>query len=134
MARPAYSAGQGLRPQSIVLILLSGALQAFTNAQIYANVLLPQSGTVVGVNFNVGAKGGTHSTSTIAVKIGASTVATLNVASAVAGTPQQVEGSSLANTSFAKDAALTLVAAQSGGTSPTASDITVQIDYVPTGD
>lgn len=135
MARPAYSAGQGLRPQSIVVPLLAGAaLTAFANAKTYANILLPQSGKIIGINFNVGAKGGTHSTSTVAVKVGANTVATLNVASAVAGTPSQVEGSSLANTDFAKDAALTLVSAESGGTSPTWQDVTIQIDYVPTGD
>lgn len=135
MSRPGYSAGQGLRPQSIVVSALVGAaLTAFANAKTYANVLMPQSGKIIGINFNVGSKGGTFSTGTVAVKIGALTVATLNVASAVAGTPVQVEGSSLANVDFSKDAVLTLVSAESGGTSPTWSDVTFQVDYIPVGD
>lgn len=135
MSRPGYSAGQGLRPQSIVIPMLAGAaLTAFANAKTYANILLPQSGKIIGINFNVGGKGGTFSTGTIAVKIGALTVATLNAASAVAGTPVQVEGSSLSNTDFAKDAVLTLLSAESGGTSPTWQDVTIQVDYIPTGD
>ena len=135
MSRPGYSAGQGLRPQSIVIPMLAGAaLTAFVNAKTYANILHPQSGKIIGINFNVGGKGGTFSTGTIAVKIGALTVATLNAASAVAGTPVQVEGSSLSNTDFAKDAVLTLLSAESGGASPTWQDVTIQVDYIPTGD
>ena len=135
MSRPGYSAGQGLRPQSIVIPILAGAaLTAFANGKTYANILIPQSGKIIGVNFNVGGKGGTFSTGTVAVKNGANTVCTLNAASAVAGTPTQVEGSSLSNTDLVKDGTLTLVSAESGGTSPTWQDVTIQIDYIPTGD
>lgn len=135
MSRPGYSAGQGLRPQSIVVSALAGAaLTAFANGKTYANILMPQSGKIIGINFNVGGKGGTFSTGTVTVKNAGNNVAVLNAASAVAGTPVQVEGSSLSNTDVAKDAALTLVSAESGGTSPTWQDVTIQIDYIPTGD
>jgi hypothetical protein len=135
MSRPGYSAGQGLRPQSIVIPILAGAaLTAFANAKTYANVLAVQSGKVIGVHFNIGGKGGTFSTGTVAVKNGSNTICTLNAASAVAGTPSEVEGSSLSNTDFSKDSVFTLVSAESGGTSPTWQDVTIQIDYIPTGD
>lgn len=135
MSRPGYSAGQGLRPKSIVIPMLAGAaLTAFANAKTYANVLAVESGIVVGIHFNVGGKGGTFSVGTVAVKNGSNTIATLNAASAVAGTPVEVEGTSLANTSFSKDSIFTLLSAESGGTSPTWQDVTIQIDYIPTGD
>lgn len=139
MARPAVSIGNPIRPQSIILSLLGGAaLTAFPPVN-GAKFLMPQTGEIIGVTVNVGSKGGTHSVSTLDLQTnaGATMLASLlDIAALTAGTPVSKEGAALAAAaaSVAKDTVMKLVWNQSGGTSPTWTDVTVQIDYIPLGD
>jgi hypothetical protein len=137
MSRPAYSAGIGLRPQSIIITTHQlAALAAFAAGAI--KFTMPQSGTIIGITMNVAEKGGTHGTSTVDVKAGDDSVlgSVIDVAGATAGTPVLVEGDDLADAAvdIAKDTEMSVVLAVSGGSSPTARGLTVQIDYIPTGD
>lgn len=141
MARPGYALGMP-RPLSIVVALAhSGPLVAF--AAHTAKVRLPQRGKIIGITLNIGAKGGTHSTSTVDVLkattggSGTSLLAALfDAAALTAGTPVDKEGTALAAAAdeVAKDQEIRVTLAESGGTSPTYSDATLQIDYVPLGD
>jgi hypothetical protein len=137
MARPAYSAGISLRPQTIVITTHQlAALAAYAAGTI--KFTMPQSGTIIGVTANVAEKGGTHGTSTADVKAGDDSVlgAAIDIAGATAGTPVKVEGDGLAAAAqnVAKDTEMSVVLAVSGGSSPTARGLTVQIDYLPIGD
>jgi hypothetical protein len=133
MARPGYSLGISSGVKSLLLTLAHiGPLVAFSAMTL--KVRMPESGVIVGVTFNVAAKGGTHSNSALAVQNAGNVVATIDVDAAVAGTPSDVEGSSLANTTIVKDAVLSFVTTESGGTSPTWQGATVQVDYVRSGD
>lgn len=132
MAVPSFSNAIGARIKSVVFALAhSGPLVAF--AAHTRKYVMPESGIIVGVSTNVGAKGGTHSTSTATVKNGSSTVVAVDVAAAVAATPVDSSGS-VANTTIAKGAELSVVLAESGGSSPTYSDTDLVVHYVPTGD
>lgn len=137
MARPAYSIGNPNRPQSVILTLVGGVALTAWGAHT-AKFRMPQTAQIIGITANVGAKGGTHSVSTIDVKVGATSVlaSLLDVAAATAGTPFDKEGAALAAgaASVAKDSVISVVTAESGGTSPTVQDVTVQIDYIPLGD
>lgn len=137
MSRPGLSIGNPIRTQTILLSALCGsALAAFTAATW--KFLMPQAGQVVGVTLNVNQRGGTHATSTIDVKAGANSLlaAVFDVAALTPATPVNKEGASLSASalSVAKDAAMSVVVAVAGGSSPTWADVTVQIDYIPTGD
>lgn len=138
MARPAFSIGSQIRPQTLIVSLLNGAaLAAFppVNSQ---KIRMPQKGQITGITLNVGSRGGTHVTSTIDVKAGATSLlaALFDVAALTPGTQVDKEGAALAAAaaSVAKDAVLSLVYNQASGTSPTWTDVTVQIDYIPLGD
>lgn len=141
MARPGYStAVKGGATVKTITFTISqlGALVAYAAGSL--KFRMPETGKVVGVSLNVAAGGGTHSTSTIDV-LKASTsllVAAFDVTAAVAaaGTIVDKEGSALAAAadSVAKDAVISITAAESGGTSPTTRGLTIQIDYVPLGD
>lgn len=140
MARPAFSmgvkAGGGGQVKSLVLTLAGMTLEAFASRTF--KLRMPEQGKVVGVTMNVAAKGGTHSTSTIDVQEGSTSLlaSTFDVAGATAGTPVDKEGSGVAAAAdpVAKDAEIRIVCTESGGTSPTVAGLTVQIDYVPLGD
>jgi hypothetical protein len=132
----ATKAGGGGQVKSLVVTLYGAVLAAYTAGS--AKLTMPERGKIVGITMNVGGKGGTHSTSTLDVLEGATSLlaALIDVAAATAGTPVQVEGSGLAAAAdvVAKDAELVFTMAESGGSSPTAKLLTVQVDYVPLGD
>lgn len=137
MSRPGYSTGIKGAGIKTLLIPFLHAGPLVTWAAHTLKFRAPESGIVVGVTVNVEAKGGTHSVSTLDVKQGSTSLlaAAFDIFAAVAGTPIDKEGATLATTpTFAKDATLSIVTTESGGTSPTAQGVTVQIDYVPTGD
>jgi hypothetical protein len=136
MARPGYSLGI-TRPQSIIISLASmGPLVAF--AAHTKKIQLPQRGKIIGIGLNVGARGGTHSTSTVDVLANGVSLlsAVFDVAALTPGTPVQKEIANLVAgaASVAKDAVISVVLAESGGSSPTYSDADLQIDYQPLGE
>ena len=135
MARPKFAVGTpGVRS---LIITLAGVVAAAYEALTY-KVIMPASGKVVGVTYNAGAKGGTFSTAALDVQDDGVSIlgTTIDVAAAVAGTPVSKEGTALAAgaATVAKDSVLSIVQTVSGGSSPTHSGATLQIDYVPTGD
>lgn len=136
MSRPGYSLPMP-RPQSLVVTVMGAVALAAFAAHTF-KLRMPQRGKVIGVTLNVGARGGTHSTSTLDVLAGATSLlaAVFDVAALTPGTPVDKEGSALSSAAddVAKDAAISIVTAESGGTSPTWNAATVQIDYVPLGD
>jgi hypothetical protein len=137
MARPGFSAGIGMRPQSLIITLApAGPLIAF--AAHTGKIRMPQKGQILGMTLNVGARGGTHVTSAIDVQKDGVTmlVATFDVDALTPGTPVDKEGSALAANaaSVAKDAVISYVLTEAGGTAPTFGDCTLQIDYIPLGD
>ena len=140
MARPGYSLGAkggGGQVKSLTVSLAGLVAATFANGIIF-KLRMPETGQIIGVTLNVAARGGTHVTSTVDVgNAGTSLLAALfNVATLTPGTPVDKEGSALAAgaASVAKDAELRITTAESGGTSPTVTGVTVQIDYVPLGD
>jgi hypothetical protein len=138
MARPGYSAGlkAGGNVHTIVVPITGNALEAFAAGT--HKLTMPQTGKIVGISYNAGRKGGTHSVSTIDVLKGATSLlaALIDVAATAAGTQVLKEGAALAAAAatVAKDAVLSITLAESGGTSPTLGMALVQIDYVPLGD
>lgn len=137
MARPAYSLGIGVGGRAKTLnycLLMGAALTAFITAITFIKQRIPQSGTIIGMTLNVGVKGGTFSVGTLTVANNGVTVAVFDVAAAVAGTPIDKEGANLAATNLVKDNLISVVSAESGGTSPTWSNVLLSIDYIPTGD
>ncbi|MCL4764526.1 MAG: hypothetical protein KJ018_22560 [Burkholderiales bacterium] len=138
MARPAYSLAQP-RPASLVVTALAGAaLTAFADKTAFVQMVMPQKGKIIGITLNVNQKGGTHVTSTLDVLAGATSLlgAAFDVEALTAGTPVSKEGSDLSSAaaSVAKDTLLKVTTVETGGTSPTWADVTLQIDYVPLGD
>jgi len=137
MARPAFSLAVG-RVNTIGPITLAamGPLVAF--AAHTAKVRMPETGKIIGMTLNVGVKGGTHVDSSVDVlDDGVSLLAAVfDVDALTAGTPVDKEGTALAGgaASVAKDSVLSIVLAEAGGTAPTYSDATLQIDYVSLGD
>jgi hypothetical protein len=133
-------AGGGGQVKTIGPLMLSslGALSAFAAGSV--KFTMPETGKIVGLTLNVAAGGGTHSTSTIDVLEGATSLlaAVFDVAAAVAaaGTPVLKEGSAIAAAAdvVLKDAVISVTAAESGGSSPTTRGLSLQIDYVPLGD
>lgn len=136
MSRPGYALGV-VRPQTLIMNLTGAALEAFVDAQNW-KCKLPQRGRVIGIDLNVAAVGGTHSTSTLDVLAGASSLlaAVFDVAGLTPGTPVVKEGSALtaAAAEIAKDTTINVTLAESSGTTPTWTRATLQIDYVPLGD
>lgn len=133
MSRPAYSTAIAARIKTIALVLAPfGALTAF--AAHTGKIRAPESGRIVGLSSNIGARGGTHVTSALAVATAGGTVGTFDVDTQVAGTLTDIEGTSLANTEFAKDSTISVVTTEAGGTSPTWQNVILTIDYVPIGD
>lgn len=133
MARQAYSIGSA--PVKSLIVTLHGmGLIAFA-AQVY-KIAAPEAMQIIAITVNVGARGGTHVTSTLDVLSGATSLlaALFNVASLTPGTPVEKLPAVLSATgqaTIAKDAVLSITAAESGGTNPTVAAVTVQIDYVP---
>jgi hypothetical protein len=136
MARPGASL-QIQAPRTLNVSLLCGAaLAPFTAATL--KLRMPQTGQIIGITLNVGQRGGTHATSTVDVRNGATSLlgAVFDVAALTPATPVDKEGANLAAAaaSVAKDATINVVVAVSGGSSPTWADVTLQIDYIPLGD
>jgi len=140
MARPGYSlgvkSGGGQVKSLMVTLAHMGPLVAFAAHSM--KVRMPETGAIIGMTFNVGTRGGTHVTSALDVLNGAVSLlaATFDVDALTPGTPIDKEGSALAAgaASVAKDSTLVFTTSESGGTSPTWGDATLQIDYVPLGD
>jgi hypothetical protein len=141
MARPGYSigtkAGGGGSVKSLIVSLHGMGLIAF--AALTRKIALPESGVIQAITLNVAARGGTHSTSTVDVKSGSTSLLTalFDVAALTPGTPVEKLAANLTATGqavVAKDAVISIVTAESGGTSPTWQGVDLQIDYVPVGD
>ena len=140
MARPGYSlgtkAGGGGQVKSLIVTLTSFTLEAFAAGTMA--IKMPESGKIIGIDLSVGARGGTHSTSTVDVLEGATSLlaAVFDVAALTPLTAVAKEGAALAAAAdvVAKDAEINITAAESGGTNPTWGRVNVQIDYVPVGD
>ncbi|MGE3278195.1 MAG: hypothetical protein AB7O67_24050 [Vicinamibacterales bacterium] len=138
MSRPGFAMGMP-RPQSLVLTALAGAaLTAFADKTGFLQVRMPQRAKVIGVTLNVNQRGGTHSTSTLDVLAGGSSVlaTAFDVAGLTPGTPVDKEGTALASAAadIAKDTLIRVTLVEDSGSSPTWADVTLQIDYVPLGD
>lgn len=134
MARPAVSAGLGVKPQSLIVSLAAlGALSAFAAATM--KLRAPQRMKVIGVTLNVAARGGTHVTSALDVTDDGTSIlaAAFDVDALTPGTPVDKEGSALASAAddIAKDSEIRITATESGGTAPTWQGATLQIDYLP---
>lgn len=138
-SRPKYSLGTkaGGSVKSLVVTLLGGSALA-TFAAHTLKVALPERAKLIGVMVNVGLRGGTHSTSTLDVKNGSTSLlgTAFDVAALTPATPVHKEIASLASgaAEVAQNTEISIVTAESGGTSPTWADVTVQIDYVALGD
>jgi hypothetical protein len=127
-----------IQPHSIVFNAACGqALAAYTAYAKLFNIIIPANYKVIGVTLIIGRKGGTYSVATLDVTVGGTTIlgAVFDVAAAVAGTAINKEVANLAAgaASIAADAVLNVVTTESGGTSPTWGDVTLQIDVVPIG-
>lgn len=139
MARTQFPlmAGGGARP--IVLTALAGAaLTAFATKSGFVQFRAPRPMKIIAVTLNVNQRGGTHSTSTLDVLAGATSLlgAAFNVASLTPGTPvdkvDNVSGElSAAAASVAAETLIKVSTTESGGTSPTWADVSVQIDWIP---
>lgn len=136
MSRPGYALGME-RPQTLIVALAhSGANVAF--AAHTRKITMPQRCKIIGITLNIGVKSGTYVTATVDVKSGSTSLLTalFDAAALVAATKVDKEGSALAAAAddVAKDATISVVLAESGGTSPVYADADLQIDYVPLGD
>jgi hypothetical protein len=100
--------------------------------------IIGQSARILGVTLQYRAKGGTHVATAVDVKVGGTSIlaATFDVDATAAGTLMHAEGTGLAAgaASVAKDATLQVDVTEAGGTTPTITDMTLQIDYLPLGD
>ncbi len=101
---------------------------------------MPWTGLLMGATLNVGTRGGTHVTSTLDVQVGGVSIfaATFNVQALTPGTIVLKEGaaafSATGLAAIAKDAVISIITVESGGTSPTWADATLQLDFAPVGD
>lgn len=137
MARPTFSlavkAGGGGVKTLIISLSAAMVLEALTART--RKIAMPEKGKIIAITANVAAKGGTPGTDTLDVLAGATSLlaATFNLNTIVAGTPVEKVGAALSSAadSVAADTVLSLVTAQSGGTSPTVAGLDVQIDYIP---
>lgn len=134
MSRPGYALGME-RPQSIVVQIAGVVSAAF--AALTFKVKMPQKAKIIGIDLNVAARGGTHSTSTIDVKAGStSLLATpFDVAAMTPATAVVKESTALSSAadSVAKDETISVILAESGGSSPVFTGASIQIDYIPLG-
>ncbi len=139
MARPGYSLATKSGGGSVKSLIVSIAgMTLETLVARTSKIAMPETGKIIAITTNVAAKGGTPGTDTLDVLAGATSLlaAVFNLNTIVAGTPVEKVGSALsaAADSVAKDTVLSIVTAQSGGTTPTIAAATIQIDYVPLGD
>lgn len=140
MSRPGYALGTkggGGQVKTLIVPLSSFNLEAFVAGT--AKVKMPESGQIIGIDLNVGGRGGTFATGTVDVLSGATSLLTavFDVAAMTPGTAVVKEAAAFSATGLAvvaKDATLSVTAAVSGGSSPTWGRANVQIDYLPTGD
>lgn len=88
----------------------------------------PQAIQVTAFSARARAKGGTHVSTVLNLMAGATTVATLDIGAVAAGV--RAEASAILSELVAADAELTVDFVETGGTTPTLDDISVQIDYV----
>lgn len=137
MARTEYSLASG-GPRTVVLTALAGAaLTAFAAKTGFIQFRAPRKMQITAITLNVNQRGGTHSTSTLDVLAGATSLlaSVFNVATLTPGTPVDKEDNagalSAAAAAVAKDTLIRVSTAESGGTSPTWADVTVQIDFIP---
>ena len=140
MVRPAFSLGTkggGGQVKSLVVMLAGHVVIAWVDA-IVIKLRMPERGQIVGVTMSVDTLVATHSTSTLDIGAGATSLlaSVIDVSALVDGTPLDVEGAGLsaAAADVAKDSEIRLTSAESGGSTPGIIGCMVQIDYVPLGD
>jgi hypothetical protein len=92
-----------------------------------ANFRPPVNIQVLAFSVVARAKGGTHAATVFTLKNGATTVATADYVATAAGV--RLEGT-IVNELVAADTELTVDFTETGGTTPTLDDISIQIDYV----
>jgi hypothetical protein len=135
--RPGYASGIGAGAKTLGPITLAGGV-ALAFAAGTLKLRMPERGSVIGITLNVGARAGTHVTSAVDVQKDGVTMlgAAFDVDALTPGTPVDKEGSALAANAadVAKDATISVVLTEAGGTAPTWKDATLQIDYVRLGD
>lgn len=136
-ARPKYNLASQ-QPNSLVFTALQfGTLQAFIANTATGKLVMPCRGKIIGVRLNYNREGGTFSVATLNVLVNAVGILTaaFDVAAMVAGTPADKEVADLtaAAADVPANSEITFTTAESGGTSPTWADVTIQIDYVPLG-
>jgi hypothetical protein len=99
---------------------------------------LPERGQIIGIRVAVGLKGGTFSTATLDIKVGSTSilVAPFDIAAAVAGTPidKEIAALTAGSQNIARNAEMSIVLAESGGSSPVWSDVVIQIHYQALGE
>lgn len=137
MARPAYSLAVP-QPRTLMFTALCGAaLTTFAAKTGFIQARMPANGKIIGMTLNVNQRGGTHSASALDVKAGGTSLlgTPFDVDALTPGTPVDKENSALAAgaAAVAKDVLITVDTTESGGTSPTWADVTLQIDWVPIG-
>lgn len=135
MARPEYNLAAGVPMTFTFAVLAGAALTAFAAKTGFIQFRAPRKMKIIGITLTVNQRGGTHSASALNVLAGGTTVlaATFSVNGLTPGTPVDKEGSDLAAAAdaIAKDTLVTVNLTESGGTSPTWADVTLQIDAIP---
>jgi hypothetical protein len=115
--------------------LAGAALTTFAAKTGFIQFRMPERGKIIGITLNVNQRGGSHVTSSLDVLAGATSVLTaaFDVDALTPGTPVDKEGTDLAAAAadVAKDTLIKVSTAESGGTTPTWADVTIQVDYVP---
>lgn len=88
----------------------------------------PQNIQVLGFSVVARAKGGTHASTVFDLMAGATLVASVNLTAVAAGAVG--EAATIASENVAADTLLTVNFTETGGTTPTLDDVSVQIDYI----
>ncbi len=124
----------GVVPQTQTFCMVAGQALA-TFAAHTLKFTIPFKCKVIGARLNVGLRGGTHVTSAVDIQKGGVSIlaAAFDVDALTPGTPVDKEIADLAAGAdpVAANAELSIVCTESGGTSPTWADVTVQVHYVP---
>lgn len=135
MPRPEYNLAAGVPMTFTFPMLVGAALTAFAAKTGFIQFRAPRKMKIIGITLNVNQRGGTHSASALNVLAGGTTLlgSTFSVNGLTPGTPVDKEGTDLTAAAdvVAKDTLITVNLTESGGTSPTWADVTLQIDAIP---
>lgn len=126
MSAPLYDAA--IAKVHSMILSYPGSNGASTSVHKFKN---PQRWSIIRVAAHNKAKGGTQGVSTADVQVGG--VSVLSAAIDLTGTADAYNEGTLATspTDVAKDSTITIPLVITGGSTPTISDVHIQIDYIP---